>query len=124
MSRPKRLRPEPEPIIVEPLHPGPCTTSDGKQPPFEVGRQAGAAVRRLLANRADHITTSVEWYRGFCAACEKQPDPKVEAFIAKEIRQVAAGADARHPVTIVATAMASAHVADITEVLERRDDKP
>ncbi len=108
MSRSKLRAPE---------YPGPCTTSNGHDPPFEVGRKAGAAVRELLAQRADHITTSVEWYRGFCAACSKQPDPRVEAFIAKEIRQVAVEEDARRR-TIVASAMATAHMADVTEALE------
>lgn len=116
MSHPKRKLPDELADLVAPVQPGPCTTEDGRTPPFEVGRQAGAAVRRMLARRADHITTSVEWYRGFCAACDKQPDPKVEAFIAKEIRQVAVEEDARQRTAIV-SAMATSHIADVADVL-------
>lgn len=111
MSHPKKKLP---PELAELVG---AESSEPIHPPFETGRRAGAAVRRLLLHRADHITTSVEWYRGFCDACGKAPDPKVEAFIAKEIRQVVAQEDARQR-SIVISAMATAHIADITEVLE------
>lgn len=116
MSRPKtRLPPELADLVglesSEPMH-----------PPFETGRRAGAAVRRLLLHRGDHITTSVEWYRGFCDACGKKPDPKIEKFIANEMRQVAVEESARQR-TVVISAMATAHIADITEVLEAPEGK-
>lgn len=116
MSRPKSKLPTELADLVG------VESSEPIQPPFETGRRAGAAVRRLLLHRGDHITTSVEWYRGFCSACGKKPDPKVEAFIAKEIRQVAVEESARQR-TVVISAMATAHIADITEVLEAPERK-
>lgn len=119
MSHPKRKLPPELDDLGRGLNSEP---SEPLQAPFETGRRAGAAVRRLLLHRGDHITTSVEWYRGFCNACGKTPDPKVEAFIAKEIQHVAIQEDARQR-TAVISAMATAHIADITEVLEAPEGK-
>lgn len=60
--------------------------SDPIYSPFETGRRAGAAARRLLVGSSDHEQTSVEWYRGFCSAGGRPPDPTIEQAIATEIR--------------------------------------
>lgn len=53
-------------------------------PPYTLGRDAGDAITTLMTQRRDRITCSVEWYRGFCEGCGSKPDPKVEAYIARE----------------------------------------
>jgi hypothetical protein len=61
--------------------------------PYSLGHEAGAAVVALLAQRQDHVTCSVEWYRGFCQGCGSTPEPKVEAYIAREALAAKHGLD-------------------------------
>lgn len=51
---------------------------------YGLGHDAGAAITQLMTQRQDRVTCAVEWYRGFCAGCNSMPDPKVEAYIARE----------------------------------------
>ena len=53
-------------------------------PAYSLGHDAGAAITQLMSQRQDRVTCSVEWYRGFCQGCNSKPDPKVEAYIARE----------------------------------------
>jgi len=59
--------------------------------PYSLGYDAGAAITNLLSQRLDHVTCSVEWYRGFCQGCGSTPDSKVEAHIAREALAVKHG---------------------------------
>ena len=59
--------------------------------PYSLGYDAGAAITALLGQRLDHVTCSVEWYRGFCQGCGSTPDSKVEAHIAREALAVTHG---------------------------------
>ena len=79
----KRLVPEPHWPSAHAVH----TTAYG------LGHDAGAAMTALLAQRQDHLTCSVEWYRGFCQGCGAIPDPKVEANIAREALTLRRGLD-------------------------------
>lgn len=75
---PKRTRKR-----FEPEHPWP-SAHGVHAPAYTLGHDAGAAITQLMAQRQDRVTCSVEWYRGFCAGCNDKPDPKVEAYIARE----------------------------------------
>ena len=59
--------------------------------PYSLGYDAGAAITALLSQRLDHVTCSVEWYRGFCRGCGSTPDSMVEAHIAREALAVKHG---------------------------------
>ncbi len=68
-------------LVAEPHWP----SAHGVQTPaHSLGHDAGAAITQLMAQRQDRITCAVEWYRGFCQGCNSKPDPKVEAYIARE----------------------------------------
>lgn len=60
---------------------------------YGLGHDAGIAMTTLLGHRQDHVTCSIEWYRGFCAGCGSTPEPKVEAYIAREALAVKHGLD-------------------------------
>jgi hypothetical protein len=53
--------------------------------PYGLGCDAGKAALAMMQGRQDHLTSGVEWYRGFCQGCGVKPDPKVEAFIRTEM---------------------------------------
>lgn len=55
--------------------------------PVDVGRTAAVALRAMLDGRNDHVTSAIEWYRGFCSGLQTQADSRVEAFIRREIIQ-------------------------------------